>query len=245
MTGSLAPQLELYGHKAGVNNLDVHGASQRILTASDDHNVGFWSTKKGAAPAAPSELTPQAAGTSSKRKKVSTSVSTPQRGPLALLSAHTGPVTGTIFDPRDHTVGYSTSYDHTLRTWDLPTGSLVDTRTTAHPLFSLCALPEHSLIAVGTSARHITLIDPRASATRTAAMTLRGHNNTVVALQPDPGSSFGLLSGSHDGSCRIWDIRSSRSDNDGVVGASTYTITRETVAGESGRRVGRRGRQGL
>jgi ribosome biogenesis protein len=236
-TGNLAPGLELYGHLGSINRLDVHGPSHRILTGSDDHQVGFWSSKKGDAPAAPTGLTLQAAGKTSKRRKLSTSVSTAQRGPIALFPGHTGPVTATIFDPKDHTVGYSTSQDHTLRTWDLTTAALVDTRTTSHPLFSLCALPPHHLIAVGTSARHITLIDPRASTTRTTAMTLRGHANMVVALVRDPTNSYGLLSGSHDGTCRLWDIRASRTDQDGAVGSSTYTISRDTAKGENGLRV--------
>jgi len=71
-------------------------------------------------------------------------------------------------------------------------------------------------------------------------MTLRGHTNAVVTLARDPDSAYGLLSGSHDGTCRIWDVRSSRSDKDGVVGESIYTIIRENAKGEP-RRVGGEG----
>jgi WD40 repeat protein len=127
-----------------------------------------------------------------------------------------------------------------MRTWDLPTQSLVDTRTTSHSLLSITQLPDLHLIAVGTSARHITLIDPRASAINISAMTLRGHSNAVVSLARDPDSAYGLLSGSHDGTCRIWDVRSSRNEADGVVGESSYTIQRESLKGE-GKRVGGEG----
>jgi len=41
-------------------------------------------------------------------------------------------------------------------------------------------------------------------------MTLRGHTNAVVGLAPDPSSAFGLVSGSHDGTVRVWDVRSVR-----------------------------------
>ena len=71
-------------------------------------------------------------------------------------------------------------------------------------------------------------------------MTLRGHTNAVVALARDPGSSYGLLSGSHDGTCRIWDVRSSRSEKEGLVGKSMYTIPRESAKDE-GRRAGGEG----
>jgi ribosome biogenesis protein YTM1 len=229
LSGKLAPQLELFGHKGPINSLAVHAPSNRILSASSDHSVGFWSTKKSDAPAAPENLLPSAVLKSSKRRKLNSSVSTPQRGPVALLSSHSAPVSAAIFDSNDSTVGYSASWDHSLRTWDLVTATLVDTRTTAHSLLSLEHLPEHHLLAAGTSARHITLIDPRASATTISAMTLRGHTNAVVSLARDPQSSYGLISGSHDGTCRIWDIRATKTDKDGLVGDSVYSISRKSL----------------
>ena len=71
-------------------------------------------------------------------------------------------------------------------------------------------------------------------------MTLRGHKNAVVTLARDPESAYGLVSGSHDGTARIWDVRSSRSEKEGVVGESIYTISRES-AGNDGNRVGGEG----
>ncbi|KAB8239765.1 uncharacterized protein BDW43DRAFT_296107 [Aspergillus alliaceus] len=244
-SGKLAPQLELYGHKGPVNSLAVYAPSSRVLSASSDHSVGLWSTKKSDAPAAPENLLPSAAMKSSKRRKLNSAVSTPQRGPLALLSSHSAPVSAAIFDSNDSTVGYSASWDHSLRTWDLVTASLVDTRTTAHSLLSLEHLPEHHLLAAGTSARHITLVDPRASATTIAAMTLRGHTNAVVSLARDPKSSYGLISGSHDGTCRIWDIRATKTDKDGVVGESVYSISRKSLEEQSKSEAKRVGGEGV
>lgn len=231
-SGSISPQLELYGHKSGVNSLAVHAPSNRILSASADNTVGFWSTRKTDAPGAPEALLPSNTSRASKRRKLNSAVSTPQRGPLALMSSHTAPVSAAIFDAKDSTVGYSTSWDHTLRTWDLVTSALVDTRTTSHSLLALEHLPDVHLLAAGTSARHITLIDPRASATTVSAMTLRGHTNAVVSLARDPHSTYGLISGSHDGTCRIWDIRSTKTDKDGVVGESIYSISRKSLEEE-------------
>lgn len=71
-------------------------------------------------------------------------------------------------------------------------------------------------------------------------MTLRGHTNAVVSLAADPESSYGLVSGSHDGTCRVWDVRSSKSEKDGRVGSSLFVIERESVKGER-RRVGGEG----
>ena len=231
-SGTVMPQLELYGHKGPVESISVHAPSNRILSASADHSVGFWSTRKSEGTEAPPTLLPSAVAGSSKRRKLNPALHVPQRGPLAQMKQHSGPVSEAIFDSKDSTVGYSTSWDHTVRTWDLVTSALVDTRTTSHALLSLIQLPELHLLAAGTSARHITLVDPRASATTVSAMTLRGHTNAVVALARDPDSEYGLVSGSHDGTCRIWDVRSTKKGKDGVVGESIYSIERESAKGE-------------
>ncbi|KAL9606713.1 MAG: hypothetical protein Q9179_000153 [Wetmoreana sp. 5 TL-2023] len=233
LVAALTPQIELYGHKASVDALAVHQPSSRVLSASADHSVGLWSTKKSDAPAAPESCLPTNATRGAKRRKVGPSFSTPQRGPLILLKSHTAPVSSVIFAPNDPTFAYSTSWDHGLKTWDLPTSTVVDTRTTAHSLLSLAALPGLTLVAAGTSARHITLVDPRASAASIVAMTLRGHTNAVVSLATDPDSTYSLVSGSHDGTCRVWDVRSTKAEKEGRVGQSMYSIGRESPGRES------------
>lgn len=226
-TRTISASLELYNHRWGVEDVAVHGPSNRILSASSDTTISLFSGNAKDSPAAPSNLLPTSTAASNKRQRLSKPERTvPSRGALSTLSGHTAPVSGVIFKPEDSTVAYSTSHDHTLRTWDLPTSTCVDTRTTGHALLSLVALP-NNIIAAGTSARHITLIDPRASATRIAVSTLRGHGNAVVSLDTDPNSEYGLVSGSHDGTTRIWDIRSVRSrGEDGQVGESVYSIAR-------------------
>ncbi len=234
-SAELKPVLELYGHKGSIDSIDVHGPSNRILSASADGTIGLWTTLKNSAPAAPDSLL--TSGPTAKRRKLATSTSTPQRGPLSMIHSHTAPVTAAIFNPLDSTVAYSASQDHTVRTFDLTTSSLVDTRTTSHPLLALTALPGIStqLLAAGTSARHITLLDPRISAQSTQVMTLRGHTNKIVSIAPDPESNYGLVSGSHDGTCRVWDLRSTRQgtkdEGGGLVGEAVYVVERESQKG--------------
>ena len=236
-SADLKPTLELYGHKGSVESLAVHSPSSRLLSASIDGLIGVWSSRKSDAPPAPSSII--SSGPMAKRRKLTTSTSTPQRGPLSLISGHNAPLTAVIFHPDDPTVAYSTSLDHTVKTLDLETSTVVDTRTTSHPLLSISSLPSLSsshVLATGSSARHITLIDPRASSTTTAIMTLRGHTNKIVSLAPDPDSTWGLVSGSHDGTCRVWDLRSTRQgtrdEGGGTVGESVYVVERENRKGE-------------
>lgn len=239
-SASLAPKLNLLGHRKSVDYVAVHQPSNRILSASADGSIGLWSTKKSEGPSVPvSQLTSTSA--SSKRRKVSNLDSIPQRGPLSIMKSHSDCVSSAIFAPSDPTVAYSSSWDHTIKSWDLPTSTVVDTRTTSASVFSLTTLPTLNLLAAGSSDKYIALIDPRASAVTVTAMTLRGHTNSVASLAPDPNSSYGLVSGSHDGTCRVWDIRSASSEKEGRVGRSIYTISRESVKAEGRSRVGGEG----
>lgn len=226
-SGTLKPKLELLGHKSSVEDVAVHAPSSRILTASSDHQIGIWSTKKSEGPPAPETTTTP---TSNKRRKLSgPEVTIPQRGALALLPGHRATVNAITFDATDATVAYSVSHDHSLKTWDLPTTTCIDTRSTTTALTALCHLPVHGLIACGSAERHISLIDPRAGATKVVAMTLRGHTGWIQDLAVDPTSGYQFVSASNDGTCRIWDVRSSGSEAGGErVGSSVFVIDRES-----------------
>jgi WD40 repeat protein len=235
--GKIVPTLELYGHASKINSISVHAPTSHILSASDDHSIGLWSTSKSSAPEAPSTLLPTASSAANKRRKISKADNKQisQRGALSQLEGHTDVASAAIFKATDPTVGYSSSWDHSVRTWDLTTSKLVDSRTTLHPLSALVEMQGVNLLAAGSTARHITLIDPRASASKVAAMTLRGHTNAVSSLAQEPGSNYSLVSGSHDGTCRIWDIRSVKSAptaEGGQVGESVYVINRESAGGQ-------------
>ncbi|KAI1375210.1 ribosome biogenesis protein YTM1 [Hypoxylon crocopeplum] len=233
LSGTLKPSLELYGHKSCVEALDVHGPTGRILSGASDGSVGLWTTSKSSAPAAPASLLPGAAAPSSKKRKIAPSTA-PQRGPLSLTQPHTSAASAVLFDPTDPTIAYSASQDHTLRTLDLTTSKVEAVITTSHPLLSLCAIQRSSgvLLAAGTSARHITIADPRVSATTTSVMTLRGHRNMVTSLAACPDNDYSLVSASHDGTCRVWDLRSARAgtkaEGGGSVSEAVYVIERES-----------------
>ncbi|KAL1894687.1 ribosome biogenesis protein ytm1 [Sporothrix stenoceras] len=217
----LKPLLELYGHKGSIDSLAVDATSKRVLSASVDGQIGLWSISKSSAPAAPESLLPgagSAAAATNKKRKISSSSTSeiPRRGALSLIQAHkNAAATAAIFDPRDRTVAYSAGQDHSLCTLDLTTGQVVSTVATSHALLSLCAVGSKTsgngrLLAAGNAARNVVLVDPRASVATTAVMTLRGHVNKVVALVAAPDNEYSLVSASHDGTCRIWDLRSSR-----------------------------------
>lgn len=236
-TRTMTTSLELFNHRWAIEDVAIHSSSNRILSASADTTLSLFSSNAKENPIAPSNLLPSSGAASNKRQKLSKPDRTvPARGALATLSGHSAPVSGVIFKADDATVAHSVSHDHTLKTWDLATHTCVDTRTTGHSLLSICAVPSRSLLATGTSARHITLVDPRASATQISVMTLRGHKNAVVSLDTDPASEHSLVSGSHDGTVQIWDLRNVSAGSqmgEGMTGESVYTINRQGRSAEA------------
>lgn len=221
----------LEGHKAPVVSVDVSKDS-RILSASYDNSIGFWSTNyKEMTIVDPMEdlnnPNNKASTAAKKRRKLTLKDGTiRRRAPLALLESHTAPVEQVSFDLNDNTVGYSVSQDHTIKTWDLVTSRCVDTKTTSYSLLSLAQLPTLNLLACGSSARHITLHDPRVdSSSKITQQRLVGHKNFVVSLDTCPENEYILCSGSHDGTVKVWDVRST---------APMYTITREDPSVQKG-----------
>lgn len=242
LQGTLKPSLELYGHKASVDALDVHGPTGRVLSASADGAVGLWTTSKSSAPAAPTALLPGAGASESKKRKLSGASTAPQRGALSMMPVHTAAATAVCFDPTDATVAYSASQDHTIRTIDLTTAKVENAITTSHPLLALAPLRRNGavLLAAATAARHVTLVDPRVSASTTSVLTLRGHRNMVSSVAAGPDNDYTLVSGAYDGTCRIWDLRSvraaSRAEGGGSVSESVYVIERESLKSNKTRR---------
>ncbi|KAI5779467.1 WD40-repeat-containing domain protein [Geopyxis carbonaria] len=201
---------EYIGHTSTVDDLAVSPGSTQFLSASSDGTIGIWNSSVSDSPPAPADNAPLR---SKKRKLERQDPKVPQLGCLGRLTGHSGPLSAVAFAHNDKTVAYSVSWDHTIRTWDIMTMSSVDTRTTQHPILSLCLLPTLSLIACGSSARHITLHDPRADASGVSSATLRGHTNAVVSLSPSPANEWQMASSSHDGTVRIWDVRASQNGN--------------------------------
>ncbi|CAI5757289.1 unnamed protein product [Candida verbasci] len=209
----------LEGHNAPVVNLSVH--KNRILSAGYDCQIGVWSTNYKEMNNIEVKEYNDLSTFSKKRRKMALQDSTVRRkSPLLMLQGHNEPVEGVIFDDKDSTVGYSVSQDHTIKTWDLITSKCVDTRTTGYSLLSILQIPSKNLIASGSSARHINLHDPRTSTENSKNINskLIGHTNFVVSLSMSPNNENMFSSASHDGTVKVWDIRSEK---------SLYTITRE------------------
>lgn len=210
-------------HKSAVSSLDLSLKTNRIISGSYDNSLALWSTNpKEMNTSDPIDASKRLSSASRKRLKLAIKDSSIRRkAPLSILESHRAPVEGVLFDENDPSVAYSVSQDHTIKTWDLVTARCVDTKQTNYSLLSLVALKSMNLLATGSSARHINLHDPRAA--KVTNSQLIGHTNFVVSLATTD-NEYMLISGSHDGTAKIWDIRANK---------AMYTITRQSEEAKS------------
>ena len=121
---------------------------------------------------------------------------------LDLLTGHTDGVTSIAFSPDGKTL-VSSSYDETVRLWDVNTGTLKSTLT-GHTkrINSIAFSPDGTILAGAGSDEAVHLWDAVSGAHK--AM-LVGHTRTIttIALSPD---SKTLASGAWDNTVRLWDI---------------------------------------
>lgn len=248
----------LRGHTDAINDIAISSPGSasssplRILSASADKTLKLWSTDYKTLPQFEENESISAASkkntASQKRRKLAMHKLPQARSRTALLtlSGHTQAVTGTVFHPNSAvhgaSVAYSVGLDHTIKTWDLETGTQVSSKTSGFSLTAMTALASLGLLACGSSARHVLLHDPRDgnSSENTLSLlssldkdgdnasvskaTLVGHTNMVTSLAPSPHSQYVFVSGSLDGTSRVWDIRAQR---------SLYVIEREKGAGKA------------
>jgi len=213
----------LRGHTGPVTSLAVLN-NHKIVSGSQDTTLRVWTSRIKDLPAMmePESSNQQA---SMKRRRMAENATRQGRTKtsFATLRGHSAPVTSVVAHPVEPDVVYSVSEDHTLRTWDLVTSKCIDTKTTGFSLLSVVALGAPTgLIACGSSARHIALVDPR-SGTHSSVKQLQGHKNFVVSLAQSPSNPYQFASASHDGTIKLWDCRADR---------AMYTIERETCARE-------------
>lgn len=201
----------LRGHTAAVNNVAVNHLGN-IVSASADGTLRVWNTNYKSLPQYEAPVASTSTATQKRRRIAAAALPAARtRTSAATLSGHSSAVEAVVFHARDAQTVHSVGQDHTIRTWDLAAGAQIDVRTTQFPLLAISTLSELGLLACGSSARHITLHDPRAGASATLTQaTLVGHTNFVVDLAPSPVSPYMLASASHDGTARVWDVRAQK-----------------------------------
>ena len=138
---------------------------------------------------------------------------------LDLFTGHTESVTSIAFSPDSRTLA-SSSYDETVRLWDVTTGAHKATLT-GHTSWvsSIAFSPDGRTLAGGGLDKTVHFWD---AASGEHKVSLVGHTRTITTVAFSPDGSR-LASGGWDNTVRMWDV---------ATGKQTATLTEHTFFGE-------------
>lgn len=220
------------GHEGTVESLSVSGTGTYFATACSDASVRVFTTDAADIDDEDedSENEDEDSGKRRKlnnsRKQSSKKVSTPMKSPLATLTGHVGAVNSVTYHTEKTTTEtttldktlYSCGMDGSVRVWDIE--SLSNIRTMSSGVESVPKCLSYSrlsgLLVSGHTDKIIRVWDPRVQDDENQGgsivkLRLASHKNWVTSVQWSPESLYTLVSGSLDGTVKVWDIRSTNS----------------------------------
>lgn len=137
--------------------------------------------------------------------------------PLPDLAGHTAKVNGVAISP-DAALLVTASDDKTLKVWDAASGAEVATLTTPAEVKSVTFSADGKLLASGHADNQIRVWNVPAAADTPAGdgteeakpvepvRAITGHGGPVLALAANPAAANEIVSGSQDGTVRIWNL---------------------------------------
>lgn len=210
----------IHGEPRGLSEVAFHPESDQFIAAFSHHDnqlnsVEFWDTttweitrtlKTGLLQGVAFSPSGDLLATSPDRYAIQVYELDGKGLLYTLHTSFTGAVSSLVFSPDSLTL-VSGHYDGLIRLWDMATGNLLRTLVAGSDevVESLAFHPGGRLLAAGTSYDdHLV----RIWALENGALlrTLDGHESAVNSLAFSPSGQY-LVSGSYDGSLRLWGIR--------------------------------------
>lgn len=210
-------------HKSPVSTIEayqVDSSATRLLTGDWQGVLALWDLSS---PHGDQLINPELAEVSNedprsmKRRKKnqnlqSSGANVISKEPIQVIHAHQSKVARGLFSKSDPHKIFTASHDHSVKRFDLETG-MEEWSKLAGPEKCLLDLDEcggrEGLLVTACMDRTVSFWDCR-DATHNLSLALYGHTAPVssVASNPSRSNSLQILSGSFDGTCKIWDTRS-------------------------------------
>ncbi|KAG3023908.1 hypothetical protein JG687_00005339 [Phytophthora cactorum] len=210
-SSKLSPMAALTGHLNSVDAVQIHASGKRVVTGSWDNTVRVWQTPSGSEDSGEQ----RSAKKHKKTEDDAGAVSFQQLEAEIVLVGHMSYVTGVAFRPKtsehDEDVVVSVGSDRNVRLWDLVTQSCSQSLVGNRAVSDL-SVNANGLILTAHPDHCVRLWDPRAqqSGESIVQRTFRSHKEWVssVAWHPDSNNEHLFVSGSYDGTAKVWDARS-------------------------------------
>ncbi|ESN96548.1 hypothetical protein HELRODRAFT_107575 [Helobdella robusta] len=119
---------------------------------------------------------------------------------------HKGQVTSV--DWLDSSKVCSSSWDHSIKLWDVHAGRMTSSIVGSKVFFDLSYSPLNNLIVAASADRHVRLYDPRITSGSVVKNTFTSHTGWVSSVHWSPEQEHLFMSGAYDCVTKLWDIRS-------------------------------------
>eukprot|EP01118_Nematostelium_gracile_P015489 TRINITY_DN6221_c0_g1_i1.p1 TRINITY_DN6221_c0_g1~~TRINITY_DN6221_c0_g1_i1.p1 ORF type:complete len:412 (-),score=115.34 TRINITY_DN6221_c0_g1_i1:20-1255(-) len=183
------------GHEGAVASVSVCpniDSSVKFCSGSWDKSIKIWD----------SEEKQISLETGKKKRKIESQ----DLAPLSTLDGHSQCVS--CVEWIEENVILSGSWDHTLKRWDVEQSRNVDSLPTGKVIYGVSYQKDIKLVATAHADRAVRLWDLRSNDNSLVLKTLSSHKEWVSSVQWHPTKDNLLVSGSHDNTVKVWDIRS-------------------------------------
>ena len=203
------------GHTSSIGCVDMLSSHRKMVSGDWDGGLSLWNLSSSVSEnIASSEETLKKRKTGSKTKAADTILNIQ---PMWSFQAHASQISGVSWGNSPHSSGKTLvtgSWDHSLKVWDVERQDCLLTLNGSRVISCLDASHHSEVVATGHPDCTIRLWDVRTAGDTTSSLVSDSslkpsHKAWVSAVKWSQKDPYILASTSHDGTIKIWDIRSS------------------------------------